>query len=466
MPTYGLTTEGFLAKTLTVLRDEIGTAIRQVFGASVRLDDESILGQLVGIVAERLASLWELTEIINSSMDADAATGAALERLCLFTGTIRPGASYSAVVLTLTGTAGTSVTASSRVRTASTSLDFQTGTTAVLAAVPAWIAAHAYTAGERFTANGSVYQVKTGGTSDALAPTAVPPLFLNLASSPQAQDAIADNTAVLIYLGPGTAAVDVAGWAVDTGPISGTALDISVVVNPITGWDGVTNVVNATLGRDIAADPELRILREQELATGGSSPINALRAELLRLADVIAVTIFQNITDVTDVDGVPPHSIEALVRGPVSPSADFDQSVFDALLAGVAAGIRTHGSVVGAAADDEGTSHVMKFTRPTEVPIYISIFVEKDPDEYPADGDDQIKAAIVAWGEQQNTGKNAVASRISSAAFDVPGVLDITACWIDDAPAPTTSATVAISLRQLATYAISRITVTSVDGVP
>jgi hypothetical protein len=180
--------------------------------------------------------------------------------------------------------------------------------------------------------------------------------------------------------------------------------------------------------------------------------------------------VFFNNTDVTDADGIPPHTVEALVRGPEAPDAEFDQSIFDALLAGVAAGIRTHGSgaglVTGFATDDAGTEHVMKFTRPTEVPIYVDLTVVKDPDEYPVDGDDQIKEAIVAYGDAQNTGKNAVASRIIAAAFGVAGVLDVTACLIDVAPGPVASTTIAISLRQLAVFDTSRVSVTSGDGVP
>lgn len=465
MPTYGLSTEGFLAKTLDIIRDDIGAALQAAFGASIRLDDQSILGQLVGIIAERMAILWELAEVVQGSQDPDAASGAALEQLALLTGTLRPVATHSAVVLTLTGVPTTVINAGSKVKTASTDIEFETQANATLVAVTPWGTSTPYIVGNRVTANSNVYQCSVAGTSlgSGSGPTLVPPFPAG--APPQEQNAILDNTVNWIFVGVGTAAADVLGAAVDTGVIAAAAYDISVIVNSLNGWDGVCNLDDANPGRAIATDAELRLLREQELATGGSSPINALRAELLRIANVIAVTIFENVTDIIDADGVPPHSIEALVRGPVSPDAAFDQSIFDALLAGVAAGIRTHGSTVGSATDDQGTVHVMKFSRPTNVPIYVTITVIKDPDEYPIDGDAQIKAAIVAYGDLQNTGKNAVASRIAAAAFTVTGVLDVVTCFIDDAPVPLTEATVDISLRQLATYSTTNISVISSDGV-
>lgn len=473
MPTYGLTTEGFLAKTLDIVRNDINTAIKNAFGATVRTDDQSILGQLVGILAERLALLWEILEIIYGMMDPDSATGAALERLALLTGTLRPQATFSAVNLVLTGDPATTVPSGNQVKTSSTGATFLTDNSVVLAAVPAWATSHAYAIGNRVTANGHVYQCVVAGTSDpTTGPNSFPPNFLDPGNTPHAQNDIHDGTVTWVYCGEGTAAGDTTATATTSGIVPAAAYDLSVIVNSILGWSSVTNLEDAVVGREIATDAELRLLREQELAAGGSSPINALRAELLQVPGTIAVSIFENVTDFTDADGLPPHSIEAIVRGPSPTSAAYDQSIFDALLAGVAAGIKTASAtlattVVGTAVDDQGTSHTMTFSRPTEVPIAIILDVVKDPDEYPADGDAQIKAAIVAWGDAQSTGRDAVASRIIAQAFQVPGVLDVTSCKIAVSPAvPTVSTTIAITPRQLATYDTSHIVVNSSNGIP
>lgn len=474
MPTYGLTTEGFITKSLDTIRNEIGVALQQVFGASIRLDDQSILGQLVGIIAERLALLWELADAVNSGQDPDAATGARLEQLCLLTGTIRPSATYSAVTMTLTGDPATVVPGGSKIATASTGDEFALDDNVTLVAVDPWATTTAYVIGDRVTANGHVYECYTAGTSlgSGTGPDAEPPDFLHSDNTPQDQNDIQDGGGTLrwVYCGEGTAAADGIAYAVNSGVVTGVAYDISEIVNQAAGWDGATNLADADVGREIATDAELRALREQELAAGGSSPINALRAELLRVPDVEAVSIFQNVTDLTDADGLPPHSVEAVVRGPDSPSAAFDQSIRDALLAGVAAGIKTASatgatSVTGTATDDQGTVHSITFSRPTNIPIYIDIEVLVDTN-FPDDGEDQIKAAIVEWGDAQATGKDAVASAIIARCFTVAGVLDVTQCFIDDAPAPASSTTVAITNRQLATYSTTNIAVNVTVGTP
>ncbi len=461
MPTYGLTTEGLVIKTLDIIREEINTALRAAFGASIDLGDKSIFGQIVGIIAERLSSLWELVEVVNSSQNPDKASGSALEGLALLTGTLRPPATYSAVTLTLTGTPTTVVPVDSEVSTDSTDVTFTTTDVATITLVPSWADATAYIVGDRVTTAGNLYECITAGTSDV--GNGGPPTGES--------DDYTDGTVHWAFLGEGTGTADVLARATETGPVEAFARDITTIVNQLSGWDSVINLQDANPGRDIGTDGELRLLREQELATGGSSPINALRAELLQVTDVVAVTIFVNNTDTTDANGIPPHAIEALVRGPDAPTAEFDQSIFDALLDGVAAGIATHADasgtpVIGTATDDEGTVHTMKFSRPTEVPVYVALTLVVDPDEYPSDGDDQVKQAIVEYGDTVNTGKNVVASRIVAAAFEVPGVLDVVTCYIDDAPAPATETTVQISLRELAVYDTSRISVATSDGVP
>jgi uncharacterized phage protein gp47/JayE len=460
MTTYGLTTEGLVIKTLDVVREDLNTALRAAFGSSINLGDKSIFGQIVGILSERLSLLWELTEVVNSSQDPDKATGSALEALCLLTGTFRPAATYSAVTLTLSGTSTTVVPTNSIVSTDSTEVQFTTTDSATITALTAWVALTPYTVGDRVTNSDMTWECITGGTSAA-------------SGGPDTEDDddVTDGTVHWTFMGNGDGAADVLARATETGPVEAFARDITTIVNQISGWESVINLEDANTGRDIATDGELRLLREQELATGGSTPINALRAELLEVPDVEAVTIFVNNSDTTDDDGIPPHSIEALIRGPESPTAEFDQSIFDALLAGVAAGINTYADpggspVTGTATDDEGTDHTMNFSRPTEVPIYVIITLVVNPDEYPSDGDDQVKEAIVTWGDSQDTGKNAVSSRIAAAAFDVEGVLDVVTCYIDDAPAPASETTVQISLRELATYDTTQITVATSEDVP
>lgn len=448
MPDYGLLSTGFVPKSLEVIRDEINTELRTTFGDSLDLTDGSLIGQFIGIIAEREALLWELGEAINSSQDPDNATGTGLDSLSALTGTLREQATPSTVVLTLTGTPGTIVASGSKSSVTVTEDEFETTDDATIATTTAWVINTAYVIDNRRTNSGRVYVCITSGTS------------AGSGGPSTTSDDITDNTAHWRYIGEGTGNVDVDAECTETGPTIALSGNINEIETPISGWESVLNLLDATAGSDEETDEDLRVRRELELEGPGVSTADAIRADILDVEDVTAVTVFYNDTDVTDGDGIPPHAVEVLVRG------GEDQDIFDALLASVAAGIATYGTESGTADDAQGTSHAIEFTRPDEIEIYVDVVVIKDADLYPSDGDTQIKEAIVAWGDAQNTGKDAVSSAVIAQCFQVAGVLDVTDVDIGTAPAPAAGTTIAIGLRELAVYDTSRITVASSDGTP
>lgn len=469
MATFGLTLQGMNIPTLNEIREDLKSQFRRVFGASLPLNDTTIEGQIIGILAERLSLLWELSEVVYSSQNPNAATGLALEQLCTLTGTFREPASYSVVTLLLTGDPTTVVTADSHVSTTSTSAAFKTNDPATLVVADPWTALTPYAAGDIVTNVGQIYRAWTTGVSgNNTSPTLdrepqytarpidfAAPLLLVGPSS-----AAPDGSIVWIWIGAGTAFARVNATAISTGPITAVAYDLNEIENPIAGWNAATNELDATLGQEEMLDEELRMLREQELSAQGSTTVNAIRAEVGKLDDVQSVTVFVNNTALTDGDGMPPHSVEALVRGGA------DQQIYNRLLDSVAAGILTTGTETGSATDEQGFDHVVRFSRPVEIPIYVIANITIDAARFPADGAAQIKLAITTYGDAQSCGKNAVSSAIAARVFDVPGVLEVNSCYIDDAPTPTTSTTIPIALRQLATYDTSRIIVNTTPGTP
>jgi uncharacterized phage protein gp47/JayE len=448
MPTFGLTLTGLVPMTLPDIIEDLQARVWDRLGTTLDLSDRSLEGQLIRIIAERLALLWELLEQVSISIDPDKATAALLDALCLLTGTFRDGPTASVVILTLTGDPATLVPSGSGSRVP-TLTQFNTNADATLVALAAWTITTAYSIGDRRTNVTNAYVVTTAGTSAG-------------AGGPSTTDeVIPDGTVVWRFMGVGTAAVDAEAVATETGPLIANSGTVTEIVTPVGGWDGVINLLDAVVGNDQMTDAELRVAREIELARPGTSTQNAIRAALLDVDGVTAVTVFMNVTDAVDVDGLPPHSVEALVQG------GDDQDIWDALLANVAAGIQTFGTEVGIAVDDSNVDQTMRFTRPTEIAINVRIDLIKDPAIYPADGDDQVRAAVVAFGNGQKTGKNAVASSIGAQAFEVVGLLDVTLTFIAINPAvPVVSTTIQIALRELATYDTSNIIVNAINGVP
>jgi len=451
MPTYGLTPEGLVIKTPEILRAELDAAARGKFTPSIPLGDQTLFGHVNAILAEELGNLWELAETVNSSQDPDAATGAGLDALSLLTGTYRRAAAYSYVVLTLCGTPTISVPAGNVVAT-SLGGNFALNADATFVALVARATATAYAVGDRRTYVSRCYECTVAGTS-------------SVGAGPTTTGvAIADGTVTWAYLGEGIGCIDAAATATVTGAVVGGVRDITEIVNPVSGWNTAINLDEASLGYVVDADATLRARREIDLAAPGTGYLAAIRQALLLVPGVSSATVFHNTGDVVDADGVPPHHIEALIRG----GADAD--LWACLLGNVPAGIGTYGDVTGVAEDDEGTDHTFSFSRPEELDIHVSISVIVDALTFPVDGDAQIKTAIAAWGNTLLAGQDVRATRAGAQAYSVTGVLDVPragslgGCLVANGVAPTADASITVSTRQLATFDVANISVATTTG--
>ncbi len=239
------------------------------------------------------------------------------------------------------------------------------------------------------------------------------------------------------------------------GPILAPAGELTEIVTPIGGVTSVTNALDAAVGSNVETDAAFRIRRAGLLREQGEATIAAIRADLLALTGVTEVTIFNNPTDAT-VDTIPPHSFEAVVLGGA------DQDIFDEILDSSPAGIQSHGDQIGSSNDVMGDPQTVKFTRPDEVLMYAEISVTVN-DDYPVDGDDQIKQAIVDYWEsfEKRLGKDVITNAFYGVVYAIPGVEEVTSLEVDDNTPTGIVATTSIPARSIAVFDTSRITVTS-----
>ncbi len=448
MATYGLTATGFVVKTFEVIRQEMQEKIWDTFGTSLDLSDRTPFGQLIAIFAERQANMWEVAQAAHAAMDPDSATGTALANIASISGTLRDAATKSTVTLHLTGTAATVIPIGNQVSVDATGEIFTTTESATLAAATAWASATAYAVGDIVSNDSNIYVCDVAGTSAG-------------SGGPTGEGtAIVDNTVTWRSVGDGLAYDTAEAESVNTGAISANAYSITTLETAVAGWDSVQNLTDADVGSTLETDAELRIRREDEIASAGTGPRDALRADILSVTGVEACTVFVNNTDATDADGVPAHSVEILVRG------GDDQDIADQIFASIGAATGTYGSSSATVTDSEGTDVTIYFSRPTEIDIWVEVTLTYDADLYPSDGDTQVETEIVTYGDAQDTGKDVVSSRIKAACFEVAGVLDVSLAYIGTSASPSTETTIAISLRELAAFDTSRITVTSSEATP
>lgn len=446
---YGITAAGFSRKTLTEARTEIEGEFRARFGASINLNTSSVFGQLAGIFAEREAALWELMEDVYNAAFPDSAAGASLDNVLAMTGTIRKAATKSTATVVAAGTPTTVLPAGRVYQVEGGGATFESLEEVTIAAVPAWAPNTVYAAGARVTNDGQVYQeVGDGGTSaGAGGPTGT-------------GQAIADNSATWRWIGTGTGAVDSKVEAQEAGANPAPAMTLSIIVTAVAGLNTVRNLLDAVVGSELETDPAARLRREIELRKPGNAAVDAIRAKLLDVSGVTEATVFENTTMEVDANGLPPKSVEALVSG----GADAD--IRAALLGSVAAGIETFGTTSGVVQDAQGTNHTIEFSRPTVVDVWVRVDV-KVTDEYPSDGDDQIRAAIVNyWNGIRRAGKNVVPSQLSAQAQSIDGVDEVTLVYLGLADPPVSSATLAIAVRELAALDTSRIAVNTSVASP
>lgn len=254
--------------------------------------------------------------------------------------------------------------------------------------------------------------------------------------------------------GGSPANVDVAMEAETAGVVVANSGTLTVIETPASGWNSITNASDATLGAAQETDEELRVRREQELRRAGAAAVDAIRADVLDVADVTTCTVFENTADVTDGDGVPPHAIEVVVLG--GALDDIAQAIWDSR----AAGIEHHGDTNGSATDDDGNTHTIYFSRPSEIQIFVNVEVTVDAD-YPADGDTQIKTAIATYAQGLDVGEDLVWSALIPIIFGISGVVDVTTLETDTSDPPAGTSNIAIGSRELATIDTADIDVTS-----
>lgn len=239
--------------------------------------------------------------------------------------------------------------------------------------------------------------------------------------------------------------------AEEFGPIEAPATLLAIPDTTVAGWLGsIVNPTDATLGDGVESDEAYRLRQTEDLAAGGSATQPALIAALAAVADVSSVAVLSNDTDVT-VDTIPPHSMECVVSG--GDPATIAQTIFNEK----APGDGTSGNQSNEVEAPDGLSHVINWTRPTLVPIWLYLNV-RVTSEFP--GTPALAAFLAAWANGAHApGGDVVPSRIGAKSFEVAGVYDVTVAWAGFSALVLSSAIHPIATRERATFDASRITI-------
>lgn len=441
----GLTDQGLTIRTLIEIKGIIEGKIRGTIGETLALLPESPEGFWIAAMSELYAELWQLLQVLYNEMDPEYATGQSQISWAALTNTKPLKAVASTVVQTQTGDPGTIIGPDQLVRNPVTAVRFKTKGTVLLLAITGWTPNTSTLLGDRCTNQGKIYQAVSAGTTAS-------------SGGPQGAQSgsITDGSVLWIYVGDGTAAADQEMKSETAGRIQALAGTLTEIVNPLSGWTGTRNFLDAALGRDAEKPEALRLRRRKELKSRGKANLDAIYAPVANVTGVTAVSVFNNRTDTTDGNGIGPHGVLVLVEG------GEDQPIRDAILSVVAGGTGTYGNVFGYSLDKKGRPQAISFSRPIDVLIYVTVSVLVDSGLFPLDGAEQIKRAVALSGNARGSAKDVVASVINKDVQVVEGIKDVPVTGgvkISTSPNPTVATTIPIGIFQRALYDTTRVNV-------
>ncbi len=383
-----VTASGINAPDYQTILSTITDYFQQIYGSDAYLDPDSKDGQMVALVALAVHDANNTAIQVYNSFSPSSGMTDALTRNVKINGIARKAATNSTVDVTLTGTAGTTIT------------------------------------------NGSVKDANG--------------IIWNLPAS------------VTIDVG---GSVTVTATCATSGAVAAVAGSITKINTPTRGWTAVSNASAATVGSAAETDAQLRVRQAQSVAIPALTPFDAVDGAIANVTGVTRHKLYENDTGAVDSNGIPAHSIAAIVDGG-------DATAIAQIIRGKKGqGVGTYGSTTVTVPDKYDNPHAISFSRSTDVPIYVAITL-KVFTGYTTQVGEQIKQAIADYINSLTIGDDVLLSRIYSPAN--LGVVsggnakyyDINALTIGKSADTVTAANVDIAFNESASCSTANIALT------
>lgn len=190
------------------------------------------------------------------------------------------------------------------------------------------------------------------------------------------------------------------------GAIEAAVGTMTSIATPTQGWQTVTNVDVASPGAPVESDAALRRRQSQSTARPAKTVLAAIVGAIQELSGVTQVVIYENDTNVTDANGIPGHSIAAVVIG-----GDVNE-IATAIMLRKTPGAYTYGDTSAVVTDSVGVAHTIRFFVPAAIPINVKVTV-RALDGYTSGTTDLIKQSIVDYINDLPIGQDVFLLRIA-----------------------------------------------------
>lgn len=203
--------------------------------------------------------------------------------------------------------------------------------------------------------------------------------------------------------------ITVTALAQNPGNITAAANTVTTIFTPTLGWQTVNNVAASVAGAPVESDAELRIRQTLSVA---QPALTVFESTVGLVASVTGVTRFQgyeNDTNVTDANGIPPHSIAIVAEG--GDSMAIAQAIWDKKTPGTG----TYGTTSETIYDIYGVPDIINFFRPTIATIWVQINITPLTG-FASSTVDLIKTNVAAYINSLTIGQDVLISRVYPSA--------------------------------------------------
>jgi uncharacterized phage protein gp47/JayE len=216
--------------------------------------------------------------------------------------------------------------------------------------------------------NGLSRQVASNSTADLTIVGQAGTVLGTTGSPAIAQDTLNQNWIIPIGTTiPGGGSIVVTATAQDIGAINAGAGTITTIYTPTLGWQSVTNVLAAVPGAPVETDAALRVRQTQSTANPSLTVLDGTVGDVENVAGVQYVTAYENDTETTDANSIPPHAICIVAYGGT------DADIAAAIQIHKTPGTVTFGNTSVTTTDSRGMPLVINFQRPTTIEIKVQV---------------------------------------------------------------------------------------------
>lgn len=446
MSGFGITDKGFVIKRLDSILEEIHSDLTEGFGFDTRLTRPSFLDVLVTTFAGQISDLWETAQDSYYAKYPATATGLNLDNAVQYGGIRRKPNRRTMYSLHCTGDDGTVVREKALVATDTkpairlfSSQEFKI-TREAFNSVDILVAV-AETGLYSITLNGKYYSYLSKSKNEI---DIIQGLKLEIKNS-EFEVSVVDNNKLRIVdllkyrnselelsenLTTDSVTTIANFYTEDFGKINLPFGIVKNMVNNITGFNKVENLLEANYGRLEETDVELRQSYMAKSAIRSNTMIESIVAELLNnVENVESACGYENDTDHIDSRGLPPHSVEIIVEG------GDNTEIANAILRRKAGGIQTHGNIVINTTGIFDDEIPIRFNRPTYLYLWLKIVLHGDKKMIPKNFATLAKQSLIYDGSNMIAGKDLLIQKLTEGIYrTITGVnyIDILVAYSSD----------------------------------